>query len=131
MKIAIYCRVAATHQISMGDQVAMDAQEARLRRYCLSQGYEVVSVTREFRDGLTLARPGIHSINVLAEKHAVDGIIAADHSRIARRTSDILAFGRGLQKHGVECRIAVEGEAFEDLPSIIDHFGPRIGQTRE
>ena len=114
MRIAIYCRVATA------DQLALDMQEARLREYCISRGYEIVAIVREFYPGLTLDRPGIHTLNSLAEDHRIDGVLATDYSRIARRPADLMDFYDGLREKGVDCRIANKEEAFQDLPSVSD-----------
>ncbi|MDR2655642.1 MAG: recombinase family protein [Oscillospiraceae bacterium] len=76
---AVYCRTA------LADELAMRAQERRIREYADRLGHGKVTVYRDFgQNGLTLDRPSMNALAAEIKAGKIGTVIAADISRIAR-----------------------------------------------
>ena len=114
MKVVIYCRVATA------DQLALDTQEERLKRYAIARGYTIVEIVKEMLPGRFLDRPGIQRLQSLAMNRSMDAVITTDYSRISRSVIDAVSFAKEMRDCGVDCRIANKDEVLANLPSLSD-----------
>ena len=96
-----YTRVSTEEQAQEG--VSLDAQEARLRAYCLAHGAELVGIESDSAASGRISpskRPGI--ARALAKIHVdeADGLVALKLDRLSRSTRDILDLAEDAQKGG-------------------------------
>src|SRR5579872_336770 len=87
-RLVAYARVSTTKQADEG--VSLEAQESKLRAYCLAFGFELVRL--EVDAGLsagTLDRPGLTRALATLEEGEADGILVVALSRLTRSVKDL------------------------------------------
>lgn len=99
---AAYVRVSTDEQVRGG--VSLEAQEERLRAYCLASGLELVQLVRE--EGVSGAkaldtRPGGKDLLELASARRVHHVIALKLDRLFRDAQDALYQTRNWDRAGI------------------------------
>ena len=85
----------------------------------MSKGYEIAGVVRETGSGLTLDRPGIREIYEMAERRAMDGLLAKSMSRYTRGpASEFAGFIEALADSGVAAATMQDGDLQDMLPAL-------------
>lgn len=126
-KAVLYCRVSKEEAATKG--VTLDAQEQRLRAYCLSRGLEVVALVKD--DGISggvpfAERPAGAEVRALflagacnlkkgQKRGAPSHLVAAKLDRLGRDTADLLSTVREFQGAGLAIHTSDEGGEVEDL----------------
>lgn len=115
MKVILYCRVSTDEQ---ADNCSLVYQEARLRKYCSDQGYEVINVYREQYSAKSneLNRPEFKKIFDYCKKHKheVDKVLFLRWDRYARNVEFAFAYKRRLYDElGVEINALESGIDFK------------------
>jgi len=95
MKVVAYARVSTEQQSS--DGASLDAQEARLRAYCVAMGLELVAVIRdEGQSAKSLNRPGLQTALGMLESGQAQGLLVTKLDRLTRSVRDL---GELLESH--------------------------------
>jgi len=126
-RAVLYCRVSKEESLTGG--VTLDAQEQRLRAYCLSQGLEVVALVKD--DGVSGAVPfaerpagaevralflaGAKELSRRGRRNGPAHLVLAKLDRLGRDTADLLSTVREFQRAGVAVHTSDEGGEVEDL----------------
>lgn len=126
-RAVLYCRVSKEEAATKG--VTLEAQEQRLRAYCLSRGLEVVALVKD--DGVSGAVPfaerpagaevralflaGACNLKKAQKRGAPSHLVVAKIDRLGRDTADILGVVRELQAAGLAVHTSDEGGEVEDL----------------
>lgn len=100
MKTAVaYIRVSTDDQVSEG--VSLDAQEAKIKAWCLLNDYSLVNIFVDagLSGGRADNRPGLQSAINAACKDG-SALVVYSLSRLARSTKDTIAIGERLDKAG-------------------------------
>lgn len=121
MKRAIlYCRVSSDEQAKGG---SLKYQEATLRRYCESNGIEVVDVYREDYSAKTFNRP---EMNIICRKYLrrhkevdADALLVLRWNRFTRYASDGWEYIAKFKKYGIEVNAVEEHLDFDIAESKI------------
>jgi DNA invertase Pin-like site-specific DNA recombinase len=95
-----YARVSTTDQANRG--VSLEAQEARIRDWCISNGYALAEITvdRGFSGGRADNRPALQ--DALAAVRRGDVLVVYSLSRLARSTRDTLMIAEALERRGAD-----------------------------
>jgi DNA invertase Pin-like site-specific DNA recombinase len=88
MRVVGYCRVSTNQQAQEG--VSLDAQRARIKAHCISQGIKLVDIiTDDGYSAASLKRPGLQSaLRMLATRKA-DAIVVLKLDRLTRSVKDL------------------------------------------
>jgi DNA invertase Pin-like site-specific DNA recombinase len=127
VRAVLYCRVSKEQARTSG--VTLEAQEARLRAYCISLGLEVAAVVKD--DGVSGAAPfadrpagaqvrelflaGACNLAKGQRRGAPSHLVAAKLDRFGRDTADLLSTVREYQGAGVAVHTSDEGGLVESL----------------
>jgi DNA invertase Pin-like site-specific DNA recombinase len=127
VRAVLYCRVSKEQARTSG--VTLEAQESRLRAYCLSLGLEVAAVVKD--DGVSGAVPfaerpagaqvrelflaGACNLTKGQRRGAPSHLVAAKLDRFGRDTADLLSTVREYQGAGVAVHTSDEGGLVESL----------------
>ena len=88
LRVVGYARVSTEEQASHG--VSLDAQEQRIRGYCVAQGWELTEVIRdEGQSGKSLQRPGMQEALGKLRQGAADGLVVVKLDRLSRKVRDV------------------------------------------
>lgn len=88
MKVIGYVRVSTEEQVREG--VSLEAQEEKIKAYCIVKDWELVDVLRdEGISGKTLDRPGIQEALRLIERKEVEALIVYKIDRLTRSVKDL------------------------------------------
>ena len=86
LKVAGYLRVSTDEQAR--DGLSLDAQEARIRGYCVARGWQLVRLERdEGKTGKNLDRPGMQSL--LSNLDGIDVVVVSKLDRLTRSMRDL------------------------------------------
>jgi len=86
LKVAGYLRVSTDEQAREG--LSLDAQEARIRGYCVARGWQLVRLERdEGKTGKNLDRPGMQSL--LSNLDGIDVVVVSKLDRLTRSMRDL------------------------------------------
>ncbi len=97
---ALYCRVSTQDQASNG--VSMEVQEDRLRAYCRSRGWRVVSVHRDGGySGKDLERPGVKRFLAEVESGRLGAVVVLKLDRLTRSVRDLADLIAAFEKKHV------------------------------
>ncbi|MCC6797327.1 MAG: recombinase family protein [Candidatus Hydrogenedentes bacterium] len=102
MNAAIYIRVSTAEQANQG--VSLEAQETKLRAYCLSKGFDVVAVLKDngFSGGIPLEkRPSGKELSALVKGKKIKHIVALKLDRLFRSAKDCLIQVEAWEKQGI------------------------------
>lgn len=102
LNAALYCRVSTLEQ-SKGKFSSLDAQEERLKAYCIAKDWEVYNVYID--DGKTAAnidRPGLQKILEDAKSGKFQVVTATKLDRISRNVKDWHNIIQNLDTIGVD-----------------------------
>jgi site-specific DNA recombinase len=102
MKTVGYVRVSTDEQASTG--VSLDAQEDRIRAFCIAKEWELVSVVRdEGRSAKNLKRDGLQVIlNQCKQKNrSFNTVIVTKLDRLTRSVTDLGYLNKFFQKHKI------------------------------
>lgn len=97
-RVAIYCRVGNPDDAD----TALEMQKKVLRKYASAKGYEVTAEISEAASGLSIDRDGIRKIIELAERQAMDEVLAVGFSRYSRNVVDMLRLKNGFEKKHIK-----------------------------
>jgi DNA invertase Pin-like site-specific DNA recombinase len=127
VRAVLYCRVSKEQARTSG--VTLEAQESRLRAYCLSLGLEVAAVVKD--DGVSGAVPfadrpagaqvrelflaGACNLAKGQRRGAPSHLVAAKLDRFGRDTADLLSTVREYQGAGILVHTSDEGGLVESL----------------
>lgn len=107
MKAAIYVRVSTEEQVKEG--YSLDAQEDRLRAYCISQEWEVVKVYRdEGKSAKDLERPELQKLLRDMKSGLVDVVLVYRLDRLTRSVLDLYKLLEEFEKYEVKFKSATE-----------------------
>ncbi len=88
MKVIGYVRVSTEDQAKEG--VSLDAQEEKIRAYCIVKSWELGGIYRdEGISGKSLDRPGIQEVLKLIERKEVEALIVYKIDRLTRSVKDL------------------------------------------
>ena len=94
-----YIRVSTDAQAEQG--VSLDAQQSRIKAYCIAQGYELIGVYSDAGlSGSTLDRPQLQEALSLLRQHKADALVVLKLDRLSRSTRHILDLADSCQKEG-------------------------------
>ena len=122
-KAILYTRVSTVEQAKGG--VSLDAQEERLRSYCLMAGLDVVGVVRE--EGISGSKPlasrpgGQRLLQTLAKKEA-QHVVALKLDRLFRDAVDALDQTRAWDRAGVALHLVDMGGQTLNTASAMGRF---------
>lgn len=114
-----YCRVSTHHQ---EDKVSLESQADQLKRYCESQGFDLIEVLSEvesaFRTAFEKRPQGKKAIEMIRNGEA-DGIIAIGVDRAFRSLYNGLTSLDRLRKQNIRfiCIDSFNGKPLENLPN--------------
>ena len=114
----LYIRVSTDEQARHG--VSLDAQEERLRAYCLMRGLEIVDVIRD--EGVSGfkhldTRPGGAQLLQLVAARKAGHVVALKLDRLFRNSGDALARTEAWNRQGVALHLTDMGGAAMDTAS--------------
>jgi DNA invertase Pin-like site-specific DNA recombinase len=91
-----YIRVSTAGQVT--DGVSLEAQQDRIRQWCLLNGYSLIGIEKDagLSGGRADNRPGLQSALTMACKHRA-ALIVYSLSRLARSTKDMLTIADRLE----------------------------------
>lgn len=107
MKAVIYVRVSTTEQVD--DGYSLDAQLDRCKAYCVSQGWEVVTVYIE--EGVSAKdtnRPELQRMLTDAQQGLFDVVLVYRLDRLTRSVKDLYKLLDTLESNGVKFKSATE-----------------------
>ncbi len=108
-KAILYCRVSSDEQAKGG---SLKYQEDALRRYCESNGIEVVDVYREDYSAKTFNRPDMNTIcKKYLHKHKevdADALLVLRWNRFTREASEGWEYISKFKKYGIEVNAVEE-----------------------
>jgi len=101
MRAIGYVRVSTEDQAQTG--VSLDAQEEKIRAYCIAKGWELIAVVRDpGHSAKDLNRPGIQSILTGCRKREFDVVVILKLDRLTRSVKDLGYLVEDVfKKHGV------------------------------
>jgi DNA invertase Pin-like site-specific DNA recombinase len=99
VKVIGYCRVSTQEQAIEG--VSIEAQEAKIRAYCLACGLDLVEVILDGGlSGTTLDRPGLKRVLQMISDRQVGGVVVTKLDRLSRKVIDTLAMIEEIERSG-------------------------------
>lgn len=118
-----YCRVSTLEQVQHG--VSLDAQEERLRAYCVLRGLEIAAVIRD--EGVSGSkklekRPGGAEALRLVARRDVSHVVVAKLDRAFRNAADALTVTEAWDRAGVSLHILDMGGATLDTSTAMGRF---------
>lgn len=119
-KAVAYIRVSTLEQATEG--VSLDAQEARIRAYCIAAGLELVAVIREegVSGSVPLARrPAGVELARLVARRAAAHVVAVKLDRVFRDAVDALEQSRAWDRAGVALHLVDCGGQAIDTRSAV------------
>lgn len=110
---ALYIRVSTEKQVDEG--FSLDAQESRLRAYCVAQSWNVcpnhIYIDAGVSGKSTVGRDSFNAMLDAARKGNIKRIVAIKLDRLARNTKDFLGLVETLQGYG--CDLVLIKESFD------------------
>lgn len=95
-----YIRVSTATQANEG--VSLEAQESRIRAYCLLQDLDLVDVIVDAGESAkSLARPGVQRVLEMVRCRQVDAVVIYKLDRLFRNTQDALNTSQDFDRKGV------------------------------